>query len=133
MATEVFHMDSNGISISLESAVFGQHQYLMKNIDAVATVEDKAKRWPGRMTLFIGIVLIVAGFIIDQTIGVMLGAVALLSGSINLSRKRSRFGLKIMTKRGPVFVLASQDKQYVETVSKALQAALERYPSTRNQ
>ena len=101
----------------------------MKNIESVAIVEDKAKRWPGRMTLLIGIVLIVIGFVIEQTVGMMLGAVALLSGSINLSRKRSRFGLRIMTKRGAVFVLASQDRGYVETVSIALQTAID---SSRN-
>ena len=129
MATEIFHMDSNGISVSVESAIFGEHEYQVKNIESVAIVEDKAKRWPGRMTLLIGIVLIVIGFVIEQTVGMMLGAVALLSGSINISRKRSRFGLRIMTKRGAVFVLASQDRGYVETVSIALQTAID---SSRN-
>ena len=128
MATEVFHMDANGIFISWESAIFGEHQYLIKNVDSVSTVEDRPKRWPGRATQGIGIGLIVVGFIIAQTVAVMLGAVALLSGSINLSKKRSRFGVRLGTKRGLVFVLASSDKQYVETVTKAMQKALESYP-----
>ena len=124
MATEVFHIDSNGIRISQESAIFGEHEYLIKNIDYVSTVEDKPKRWPGRATQGIGMGLLVLGFVIEQTAGVMLGAVALLSGSINLSKKHSRFGVRLETKRGPVFVLASPDKQYVETVSNAMHAAL---------
>jgi hypothetical protein len=52
------------------------------------------------------------------------GAVAVLSGSLNLARKRSRYGIRITTQRGPVNVLASRDQRYVEVVADALLRAI---------
>ena len=124
MATEVFHMDANGVRISAQRAVFAEHAYAPRNIQGVDRVEDKGVRWPGQATLVLGFAIIVAGFIMQHTITVMVGAVAVMSGSLNLARKRPRYGIRITTQRGPVYVLASRDQRYVEVVADALLRAV---------
>ena len=124
MATDVFHMDANGVRISAHRSVFGEHTYATRNIQSVDRVEDKGVRWPGMGTLFIGLVIVVVGLVLQHTITLMIGAVAVLSGSLNLSRKRPRYGIRITTQRGPVYVLASRDKRYVEVVAEALLRAV---------
>lgn len=124
MATEVFHMDANGVHITQRRAVFGEHAYAPRNIQSVDRIEDGGVRWPGRFTLLLGFAIIGVGFLLQQTLVVLVGAVAVMSGSLNLARKRSRFGIRIMTQRGPVYVLASRDKRYVEVVADALLRAI---------
>ena len=124
MATEVFHMDANGVRISAQRAVFAEHAYAPRNIQSVDRVEDKGIRWPGQATLVLGFAIIIAGFIMQHTITVMVGAVAVMSGSLNLARKRPRYGIRITTQRGPVYVLASRDQRYVEVVADALLRAV---------
>lgn len=124
MATEVFHMDANGVRISAQRAVFAEHAYAPRNIQGVDRVEDKGIRWPGQATLVLGFAIIIAGFIMQHTITVMVGAVAVMSGSLNLARKRPRYGIRITTQRGPVYVLASRDQRYVEVVADALLRAV---------
>ena len=125
MPTDVFHIDANGVRISVDRAVFAEHAYATRNIQSVVTVTDKGIRWPGMTMLFVGFGLVAAGFAIGHTITLMFGAVAILSGSLNLARKRPKYGVRIVTQRGPVYVLASQDKPYVETVSAALRKAVD--------
>ncbi len=124
MATDVFHMDANGVRISVDRAVFANHTYATRNISSVAAIADKGVRWPGIFTMVLGIGLLIGGFVFSHTFTLILGVGGVLSGSLNLSRKRPKYGLRIITQRGPVYVLASQDKQYVETVSTALQKAM---------
>lgn len=125
MATDVFHIDANGVRISADRAVFAEHTYATRNIQSIVAVTDKGVRWPGMAMLFIGFGLVAAGLVIGHTITLMFGAVAILSGSLNLARKRPKYGVRIVTQRGPVYVLASQDKPYVETVSAALSKAVD--------
>ena len=117
-------MDANGVRISAQRAVFAEHAYAPRNISGVERVEDKGIRWPGQSTLILGFAIIVAGFIMQHTITVMVGAVAVMSGSLNLARKRPRYGIRITTQRGPVYVLASRDQRYVEVVADALLRAV---------
>ena len=124
MTTDVFHMDANGVRISAQRAAFGEHAYAPRNIQSVDRVEDKGVRWPGRFTLVLGFVIIAVGFLMQHTITVAIGAVAVMSGSLNLARKRPKYGIRITTQRGPVYVLASPDKRYVEVVSDALLRAI---------
>ncbi len=124
MATEVFHMDANGVRISVDRAVFANHTYATRNISSVAAIADRGVRWPGTFTMALGFVLLLGGFVFSHTFTMILGVGGVLSGSLNLSRKRPKYGVRIFTQRGPVYVLASQDKQYVDTVSTALQRAM---------
>ena len=124
MATDVFHMDANGVRISAHRSVFGEHTYATRNIQSVDRVEDKGVRWPGIGTLFIGFVIMAVGLVLQHTITLVIGAVAVTSGSLNLARKRPRYGIRITTQRGPVYVLASRDKRYVEVVADALLRAI---------
>ena len=131
MPTEVFHMDANGVRISAQRAVFAEHTYAPRNIRSVDRVEDQGVRWPGRFTLFLGFAIIGAGFLLQYTLVVLVGAVGVMSGSLNLARKRSRYGIRITTQRGPVYVLASRDKRYVEVVADALLRAVSAAHRTR--
>ena len=124
MVTDVFHIDANGVRISARRAEFGEHAYAPRNITAVEPVEDKGRRWPGYMMLLIGFAALGAGLVLDQTTAMLVGGVAILSGSLNLRRKRPRYGIRIVTQRGPVYVLASRDKRYVEVVANALRRAV---------
>ena len=131
MATDVFHMDANGVRISAQRAVFAEHAYAPRNIWSVDRVEDKGVRWPGIGMLFLGFGIMIAGLIMQHTITLLIGAVAVTSGSLNLARKRPRYGLRITTQRGPVYVLASRDKRYVEVVADALLRAVSAAHRTR--
>ena len=124
MATEVFHMDANGVRISAQRAVFAEHAYAPRNIQSVDRVEDKGIRWPGIGMLFLGFGIMIAGLILQHTITLMVGAVAVMSGSLNLARKKPRYGIRITTQRGPVYVLASRDQRYVGVVADALLRAV---------
>ena len=117
-------MDANGVRISAQRAVFAEHAYAPRNIRSVDRVEDKGIRWPGMGMLFLGFGIMIAGLILQHTITLMVGAVAVMSGSLNLARKKPRYGIRITTQRGPVYVLASRDKRYVEVVSDALLRAV---------
>ena len=117
-------MDANGVRISAQRAVFAEHAYAPRNIRSVDRVEDKGIRWPGMGMLFLGFGIMIAGLILQHTITLMVGAVAVMSGSLNLARKKPRYGIRITTQRGPVYVLASRDKRYVEVVSDALLRAI---------
>ena len=117
-------MDANGVRISARRAEFGEHAYATRNISAVEPVEDKGRRWPGYAMLLIGFAALGAGFALDPTTTMLVGGVAILSGSLNLRRKRPRYGIRIATQRGPVYVLASRDKRYVEVVANALRRAV---------
>ena len=107
MATDVFHMDANGVRISVDRAVFANHTYATRNISSVAAIADKGVRWPGIFTMVLGIGLLIGGFVFSHTFTLILGVGGVLSGSLNLSRKRPKYGLRIITQRGPVYVLAS--------------------------
>lgn len=124
MATEVFHMDANGVRISAQRAVFAEHAYAPRNISGVERVEDKGVRWPGQATLFLGFVLMGVALLLGHTVTLLIGAVAVTSGSFNLARKKPRYGIRITTQRGPVYVLASRDQRYVEVVADALLRAV---------
>ena len=124
MATEVFHMDANGVRISAQRAVFAEHAYAPRNISGVDRIEDKGVRWPGQATLALGFIIIAVGLFLQHTITLMVGAVAVMSGSLNLARKKPRYGIRITTQRGPVYVLASRDQRYVEVVADALLRAV---------
>ena len=124
MATEVFHMDANGVRISAQRAVFGEHAYAPRNIQSVDRIEDKGIRWPGQATLFLGFVLMGVAILLGHTVTLLIGAVAVTSGSFNLARKKPRYGIRITTQRGPVYVLASRDQRYVEVVADALLRAV---------
>ena len=124
MATEVFHMDANGVRISARRAVFGEHAYAPRNIRNVERIEDKGVRWPGMSTLVVGFIALAAGLVLQHTVTLLIGAVAVTSGSFNLARKKPRYGIRITTQRGPVYVLASRDQRYVEVVADALLRAI---------
>lgn len=124
MATEVFHMDANGVHISARRAVFGEHAYAPRNIRNVERIEDKGVRWPGTSALVIGFIALAAGLVLQHTITLLIGAVAVTSGSFNLARKKPRYGIRITTQRGPVYVLASRDQRYMEVVADALLRAI---------
>lgn len=134
MPTEVFHMDANGVWVSADRAVFAEHTYATRNITGIAQVQDRGVRWPGMVTFFAGIGLLAGGLAAGHAITLLIGAAAVLSGSLNLARKRAKFGIRLTTQRGPVYVLASRDKHYVETVSTALRRAVsaaQRTPRSR--
>ena len=117
-------MDANGVRISAQRAVFAEHAYAPRNISGVERVEDKGVRWPGQATLALGFIIIAVGLFLQHTITLMVGAVAVMSGSLNLARKKPRYGIRITTQRGPVYVLASRDQRYVEVVADALLRAV---------
>ena len=117
-------MDANGVRISPQRAVFGEHAYAPRNIRNVERIEDRGVRWPGTFTLFLGFVLMGVALALGHTVTLLIGAVAVTSGSFNLARKKPRYGIRITTQRGPVYVLASRDQRYVEVVADALLRAI---------
>lgn len=130
MASErSFYTDANGIRITDRQLAFPKHSYAPRNVSAVRVVRHRGVIWPGLMVLFAGFGIMAWGALGNDWTVMFIGIAGMASGTFNLSRKRPAFGILLTTSKGPVYVLASRDKRYTDTlaaaVSKAISAARE--------
>lgn len=120
-----FYSDANGIRIGASRVTFGSYTYATRNITGVSIVRDTPRRWPGIFMNFVGLGLAVYGVLTGATAFLMMGGVAMLGAFFNLSRKRPKYGVRLATPKGPAFVLASNNRAYVEQVEDAVRRALQ--------
>ena len=127
----VYYSDANGIRIGTEKAVFGEHSYATRRIESVSIVRQTRWQTPGIVIMAFGVVLLVAGWILNITGVVFVGAAGFLSGTFYFRRKRPTFGVRIVTDRGSTFVLATFQKFYAEQVREAVLRAMEESRASR--
>lgn len=126
MADErVFYSDANRVRIGTRDAVFGNHKYGTRNIQSVVIATQERRIWPGVMAFMAAGVLIVIGYITNSTQWVLMGAASFTGGTFFFKRRRPTYGVRIVTNKGPVLVLASKQKSYVDDVKFAIERAIE--------
>ena len=129
MAKEfTYYADANGIKIGSSRLVFGEHAYSTSSVRSVSVVRENQIRWPGIAVNFAGLAMAAYGILLDSTSWLILGLVGMISGAINLSRKRSKFGLMVRTDEGSFFVVASNSKAYVEQIERAVRRTIGAIP-----
>ncbi len=126
----IYYSDANGVSVGTANVIFGKYKYATHNIESVGLVQRGAPRWPGLAIVLVGLGCLVYAAFSDPT-WYLVGAAGIISGAFNLWRKKPNFALQVITPRGPVLVLASRQKRYVETVMAALVRAMDASSSAR--
>ena len=124
MAERNFYTDANGIRISDRELVFPKHSYAPRNVSAVRVVRHRGIIWPGLVVLFVGFAILSWGALGRDWTMMLIGMAGMASGTFNLGRKRPAFGILLTTAKGPVYVLASRDKRYADTVAAAVGKAI---------
>jgi hypothetical protein len=120
----IYYSDANGVRVGTANAVFGEHTYATSSISSVSITSMRRRQWPGAMMMAVGGVLLVIALISDNGVFTVTGIVAFLSGSFYFSRKRPTFVVRIVTSKGPVLVVASKRRYYVEQVRRAVDKAI---------
>jgi hypothetical protein len=126
MTTErIYYSDSNGIRIGTAELVFAKHRYGTRNVASVSIETAARRKWPGIMAMVIGAALLTAGYFSDAFQTMLLGAAAFLGGSMFFSRRKPTYGLRLMTAKGPVFVVASKRKVFLDEIKTAIDRAID--------
>ena len=121
----ILYSDANGVRIGTVNAVFGQHKYATRNIEAALLASEAVIRWPGYAVMAVGIAAGFYGLLGDNTTWLLIGVAGLASGTLNLARKKQNFAVRLFTTKGAVLVLASRDKAYIQTVVDTVHRATE--------
>jgi hypothetical protein len=121
----IFYSDANGVRIGTTRAVFGKHQYGIRNITSVSIASERRRLWPGIMVMVIGVGALIAGLIMDSFEVMIVGAGGFFGGTMYFRRRKPTYAVRIVTNRGPVLVLASRQKWYVEQVKTAIQRSID--------
>ena len=126
MTTErIFYSDSNGIRIGTVEMVFAQHRYGTRNVVS-ASIEQAARRmWPGMTMMVIGGALLGAGYISGSYQAMMMGAAGFLGGSMYFSRRKPTYALRLITAKGPVLVVASKRRPFLDEIKTAVDRAID--------
>jgi hypothetical protein len=119
------YSDANGIRIGTVTAVFGDYSYPVRDISFVSRVLQRGIIWPGVAVLIVSTILLIVGAFTNPNLMVV-GAAGAFSGSWNLQRKRKKtlFGVRLLTPSGGAYVFASRDSQYVDRVVEAVKHAM---------
>ncbi|MEX2598394.1 MAG: DUF6232 family protein [Dehalococcoidia bacterium] len=128
----VFYSDANGIRIGSRNVEFGEYKYATRNVEAAYVVRQKMLRWPAFLIIAIGVGLFGYGFVSGDPIWFVVGMAGLVSGVINLSRKKRDHGVRLITAKGPVMVFATPEKAYAEKVLFSMRQAIEATSGTRS-
>ena len=124
MATErTYYANADGVRISNTRLVFGSHTYATRSVSSAVTVDERMPVWPAYLVMLAGVAMIVWGAL-AAPLWTMLGALGILSGFVNLSRKKRMYGIRIGTSKGPALVLTSRSRPYVEQVVAAVHKAM---------
>ena len=121
----VFYADANGVRISASRLVFGSHTYATRNVSSAFFIEERGITWPAYLVIVGGLGLLAWGALGSPTWGVV-GFLGIVSGLFNLSRKKRRrnYSIRLTTAKGPVLVLASRNRAYVDRIVPALHKAM---------
>jgi hypothetical protein len=119
----IFYSDANGIRIGELNAVFGPNKYSTRNIQSALLARERVVRWPGYLVMLIGMAIMAYGMLTSFA-WTLVGFAGVMSGTINLARKKDNYAIRLVTNKGPVLVLASRDKAYIQTVVDSIHRAL---------
>lgn len=126
MTTErIFYSDANGIRIGTVEMAFGNKRYGTRNVSSAIIETQTRRRWPGLSMIFVGWALLAAGFLSDSFETMLLGAAAFLGGSMYFSRRKPTYGLRLDTGKGPVYVVASKRKLFLDEIKEAIDRSID--------
>jgi hypothetical protein len=140
MTTEqTFYSDDKGVRITGTRAIFNLESatgsatvsttYSMANITSVKQVKERAKRKPGILVAILGIVLLVAGVIVDITeltiTGSIIGALGILLAYV----AKGVYELTITSASGESTPISSKedkdiDEKYIGDIAMAINEAM---------
>jgi hypothetical protein len=121
----VFYSDSNGIRVGTIEMVFAKHRYGTRNVASASIETERRRRWPGIMMMVFGAAVLGFGLIVDAYQTSMMGAAAFAGGTFYFSRRKPTYGLRLNTAKGPVFVVASRNKWFLEQVKEAVDRSID--------
>ena len=121
----ILYSDANGVRVGTVNAVFGKYRYATRNIEAAILASEAVVRWPGYAVMAVGVACGFYGLLSDTTTWLLIGVAGLASGTLNLARKKQNYAVRLIIPKGPVLVLASRNKAYIQTVVAAVQRAME--------
>jgi hypothetical protein len=121
----IFYSDSNGIRIGTTEMTFAAHKYGTRNVSSASIETESRRKWPGIMIMVIGWALLVGGFWADSFQTMMMGAAGFAGGSFYFSRRKPTYGLRLNTRKGPVFVVASRRKEFLEQIKEAVDRSID--------
>ena len=126
MSTDrVYYSDVNGIRIGNRELVFGDRKWSPKNVGSATIATERRRAWPGYLMMIIGGVIMGYAIVnVDYSVAFM-GVAGFLGGSFYIRRRRPTYALQLVTNKGPVLVVASKDKAFLEDIKKAIERALD--------
>ncbi len=119
----VFYTDANGIRIGTAHAAFGERTYATRDIRSVSLARDRPTRWPGVLVLFLGTGVLVWGAMFNST-WMLVGAAGAFSGSLYVRRRKTTYGVRVVTDDGPAIAFTSSNRRYVDQVVTAVRRAM---------
>ena len=105
--------------------MFGNHKYGTRNIESVSIATQERRIWPGMMAFIAAGILIATGYITNSVQWIFMGAASFTGGTFFFRRRKTTYGVRIVTNKGPILVLASKQKSYVDDVMFAIERAIE--------
>jgi len=126
MSTErVYYSDVNGIRVGNRELVFGERRYSPRNVASASIATERRRTWPGYLMMAVGGVLMGYAFInIDYTVA-FAGVAGFLGGSFYIRRRRPTYALRLVTSKGPVLVVASKNKAFLDDIKTAVDRAID--------
>jgi hypothetical protein len=120
----VYYSDANGIRVGNREMVFGDKRYAPRNVTSSAIATERRRTWPGYMMMLAGAAIM--GYAISQVdySVAMLGVAAFLGGSFYIRRRRPTYALQLTTAKGPVLVVASKNKAFLDGIKGAVDKAI---------
>ncbi|MDA1173590.1 MAG: DUF6232 family protein [Chloroflexi bacterium] len=121
----IFYSDSNGIRIGTSEMAFGEKRYGTRNVSSASIETENRRRWPGISMMVVGTAILIFGYASDGFQTMLMGAAAFMGGSMYFSRRKPKYGLRLNTSKGPVFVLASLNKLFMDQVKEAIDRSID--------
>lgn len=121
----VFYSDSNGIRVGTAQMVFAKHRYRTRDVASASIETERRRRWPGITMMVLGAIVLGFGLTVDAYQTSMMGAAAFAGGTFYFSRRKPTYGLRLNTEKGPVFVVASRNKLFLEQVKEAVDRSID--------
>jgi hypothetical protein len=104
---------------------FANQKFGTRNVSSASIETENRRRWPGIMMMVVGAAILVAGFASGSSQTMLMGAAGFMGGSMYFTRRKPKYGLRLNTSKGPVFVLASRNKAFMDQVKEAVDRSID--------
>ncbi len=107
---------------------FAKKRYSTRDVSSASIDSESRRAWPGVSIMAVGIGLLLSGYIADSFQTMMMGSAAFLGGSMYFRRRKPTYGLRLHMTDGPVIVVASRRKAFLEEIKAAVDRAIDTAP-----